>query len=1248
MKINSKELLSEHVETIFKQYSESGLHICDIATGGGKSYTIGKLTCEYYPEHFDRIVILCVQNKLVLGMNKEIEKFVHSENSLLNDSDKLVIENNIEVALNALQFNHFSSLIEEMEHRVAALEDSNKNLRFCVSKVRKAYDVFKDLASLYRDRNGKGDYLQDEITKGESILRNRIREFFHTYKRHLEHAKNVKSVSVQRIIKEFPSLRKVYPQVDIASKKVLLMTVHKAMYGIDPILTDYVNLTNISEKNKKTLIFFDESDQAATAMRDTIIDQSIKDGGNSLRFAKGYNAYLQYQKLISNYDQVYDDCYGDSLAKSVESALTITNKNWSRTFGDIPTYNNIFLSSVEELENYRRGVFFSGPILRLNVSEKKTHSKSFVCYKKGAKHFVLEHCNDEETLKKVYQAVVPMGQFLSLVMGNTTSIKSHLRQVVMDSLKKNREAFHEDIKEQKEGTSISNTYMGYPSLDTEIHSLFSRFETTGEGLYEHQLNDFITNRKNLRFENQSEKMPDFTVYSQGVQLYLEEIDERDNQRRVRLSLREISTTPEKILVDLVMTSSNSVVLCSATSSCRSVVSNFDITYLKQVLGDRVKPLSEGDRKKFDDLMEQVSPSHEEHTIEVVPVEHYAFTDQRLNHVTLPDEYKAMFSKKAQDDKSAERWFNLTKRKLENQRLDSTNVTFHLYRLLQFVKAYHFFFTHDDIHSMIYFQNKTGDKDKEQFNIISCLIEGNYPYAIEDELPSDWENDHIRTSKDWEEVEGSVLKELSTDKNAKIMLISAYGSFKAGANLQYDIPDGLDVVSGDNWKTDGDKMKKDWDAMFLQAPTSYLVMNEDGETSAEKSLYNAMLVLMMLFERGCLSRSEVSEWLSKALAGNFMFSEKNSVGIIKDKAAWTQTIIEQAIGRLCRTRNKPKTTYILYDETMVDAFDAANYDKSLTDEFKVLAANIAERQSASREKSPEEVILCNLANESAGLIKNMLKNALRYTVHINDDNEYDFEDGEEDYIPHVVRISQMMNQSFKRTIIKKPVISSLEELDDSDKQTTFIAKCYGAWNHHGNNGFRFRYNSTKEMCVTSSNKESKNYTINVSTVRLDVLMRNPVVRKHFQEHGYAIDWEKDGLILHPEILAHEYVGEIGEEAFKALAVHYCGVQEDDLKHLEGRDYELADFVLMNQDGSYKIAFDVKNMRSQGHNDGINDMNTTEKRQKKSGRLGCPLYTVNILKLDYETIDVQHEIGGLLTNDGEIVPQAIQHLRRLIKG
>ena len=69
------------------------------------------------------------------------------------------------------------------------------------------------------------------------------------------------------------------------------MTVHKAMYGIDPILGEKISLHDITEKGKRTLILLDESDQAAIAMRNAIIDQAIESSGGRNRFSKGYNGY---------------------------------------------------------------------------------------------------------------------------------------------------------------------------------------------------------------------------------------------------------------------------------------------------------------------------------------------------------------------------------------------------------------------------------------------------------------------------------------------------------------------------------------------------------------------------------------------------------------------------------------------------------------------------------------------------------------------------------------------------------------------------------------------------------------------------------------------------------------------------------------------------------------------------------------------------------------------------------------------
>ena len=170
MNIPYKEQLSRHVENIFKGYSTPGLHICDIATGGGKSYTIGKLTCEYYPENFDRIVILCVQNKLVDSMNREIDRFVNTESSLISSSDKLVIENNPEVISHAVKNGLFERLLEEMFYQVGKQKDAvNKvnEIQYSYNDVKKIYEGLAGLIKTL-DESGKNDYILSQINESEA------------------------------------------------------------------------------------------------------------------------------------------------------------------------------------------------------------------------------------------------------------------------------------------------------------------------------------------------------------------------------------------------------------------------------------------------------------------------------------------------------------------------------------------------------------------------------------------------------------------------------------------------------------------------------------------------------------------------------------------------------------------------------------------------------------------------------------------------------------------------------------------------------------------------------------------------------------------------------------------------------------------------------------------------------------------------------------------------------------------------
>ena len=67
-----------------------------------------------------------------------------------------------------------------------------------------------------------------------------------------------------------------------------------------------------------------------------------------------------------------------------------------------------------------------------------------------------------------------------------------------------------------------------------------------------------------------------------------------------------------------------------------------------------------------------------------------------------------------------------------------------------------------------------------------------------------------------------------------------------------------------------------------------------------------------------------------------------------------------MGRICRTKNKPLSTYVLYDEGMTEFFMGDLGDKSHTKEFKALSSYIQGHTEIGGDShaSAEEVKLHN--------------------------------------------------------------------------------------------------------------------------------------------------------------------------------------------------------------------------------------------------------------------------------------------------
>ena len=172
--------------------------------------------------------------------------------------------------------------------------------------------------------------------------------------------------------------------------------------------------------------------------------------------------------------------------------------------------------------------------------------------------------------------------------------------------------------------------------------------------------------------------------------------------------------------------------------------------------------------------------------------------------------------------------------------------------------------------------------------------------------------------------------------------------------------------------------------------------------------------MMLKSRGCLSIDEIKTLLNNALSKQFLFSTDIFHGASIDKSAWALTIIEQAVGRLCRTRNKPNTTYIMYDEAIVPYFHGIDKEKSQTKEFRELVKQVRDDNRQIEEESDidiNEIIRYNKVKNAREYLEKTRRWALNYTVKPNNEN---LVLPPKDNIPFEVSSSQYVISNFKET------------------------------------------------------------------------------------------------------------------------------------------------------------------------------------------------------------------------------------------
>lgn len=153
---------------------------------------------------------------------------------------------------------------------------------------------------------------------------------------------------------------------------------------------------------------------------------------------------------------------------------------------------------------------------------------------------------------------------------------------------------------------------------------------------------------------------------------------------------------------------------------------------------------------------------------------------------------------------------------------------------------------------------------------------------------------------------SLLKE-----GKKVFVITTYATMGAGQNIHYE----YDFNSGSTIKINNLKYnlaKKDFDAIYLEIPSN-IIVNNYRKIDTDEDFVKYIYQIKFLQEAGdyrpyeILSKIRVAFKNRETGDGFDYIKNRHTVSFLFAYAR----IVQQAIGRICRTANKNKNIYIFY-------------------------------------------------------------------------------------------------------------------------------------------------------------------------------------------------------------------------------------------------------------------------------------------------------------------------------------------------
>ena len=633
---------------------------------------------------------------------------------------------------------------------------------------------------------------------------------------------------------------------------------------------------------------------------------------------------------------------------------------------------------------------------------------------------------------------------------------------------------------------------------------------------------------------------DFSFFNNGFRYYSFEND-MNSDTMTNIMQCSFTNTPEKLLLSIC--NKAKVIGISATAGIPSVIANYDIEYLRTMLKDRFYSLGKEDISRIKGYWNRLTEGYSNININCdflggSPVGNPSL---RWHEVFATNSFAQKVNNKIEQSLSL---------------CKNGNGSFYKERYFRIALAYKQFHLHSDIRSFLCILNihPKPDDYKLDSNILSLIFEFIRTEVTGSKGVVDWDQ---LTGEDFDNKKASISARLS--KGEKLFVISAYPTVGAGQNLQYTIPsDERDEVFAVN---DRHSEEKDFDAIYLDKPTNVLTNLSYDEYSLndvspkEYTLLRYICDIEYIKEVGELSVFDSKYYIDYAFRW-YVGTDKvpaNVTDIYSTKSvkmAYTMILI-QAVGRICRTSNKKKNVYIYADQGLVGYIDLGIRDGSrlLNPEFLALL-DAAERVGATR-TVPDSF------RTKAGLVSECVYHYIR------------------DMLRGVWTKNKIVDwQELRRFLLMFPTAddeTAATMAQDFANANIIIHNFFIPFPEIGYQYFFWQKDDFSTVGVDYFKSKDFPNEVSDEAARLDILMRFPVLRNHFERNGFATDFVPNKYILCPIAFQNLYKGALGEEVGRVLFADALHVPLSEIE--EPEYFEKFDFYI---DGT-PIFVDFKNWK-----------------------------------------------------------------------